>query len=102
MAIVGVIGEGISPNEQTFLIYGYLGIVILLKARMGGTFHNARFWVAEVVLVAITWPCCRRGWWAAAWAASRPAFSLLALRQFRFILRLLGCLSLLCAGFQDR
>src|SRR2546421_6737711 len=62
LAVVGVIGEGPSHDQQTLLIHGHLRIVILLKARIRRVFHDARLRVGEVVLVAISGAWHRRGW----------------------------------------
>src|SRR5258708_32769724 len=90
LSIVGVIGKRTSHDEQTPLIYRNLRVVILLKTSMRRAFHDARLRVGKIVLVAITWSCCRRGGWTTHWAASRRALSLLALHQLGFILHLLG------------
>src|SRR3989475_3401935 len=56
LAIVRVVGEGISHDEQTGLIYGNLCVVILLKTSIRRVFHHARLWVGEVILVPVTRP----------------------------------------------
>src|SRR6266571_669315 len=56
LAIIGVIGEGASHDEQTHLIHGNLRVIILLKASIGRVFHDTRLWVGEVILVALTRP----------------------------------------------
>ena len=56
LAVVGVIGERASHDEQTPLIHGHLRVVILLKAGIRRVFHDARLRVGEVVLVAVTGP----------------------------------------------
>src|SRR5712692_11869051 len=68
LAIVGMIGEGPSHDEQTPLIHGHLRVVILLEARMRRAFHDARLRVSEVVL--ITGACSWHRW--GRWAATRP------------------------------
>src|SRR6266516_4539815 len=102
LAIVGMIGEGPSHDEQTRLIHGHLRVVILLKARMRRAFHDARLRVREVVLVAVarSWHRWRR--WAATRSPPCGALPLRALRQLGLILRLLGCRTLLGASFQHR
>src|SRR5437016_12501919 len=42
LAIIGMIGEGPSHDEQTGLIHRHLRVIILLEARMGRAFHDAR------------------------------------------------------------
>src|SRR5260221_8915798 len=100
LAIVGMIGEGPSHDEQTPLIHGHLRVVILLEARMRRAFHDARLRVGIVVLVAVARSWGRWGRWATTRATSRRARTLLALRQLGLILRLLGCRTLLDASFQ--
>ena len=100
LAIVGMIGEGPSHDEQTPLIHGHLRVIILLEARMRRAFHDARLRVGRVVLVAIARSWGRWGWWATTRATSRGALPLLALRQLGLILHLLGCRTLLGASFQ--
>jgi hypothetical protein len=53
LAIVGMIREGSSYDEQTSLINRHLRVIILLEARMRRAFHDARLRVSEVVLVAV-------------------------------------------------
>src|SRR5213078_1745891 len=88
LAIIGVIGEGASHDEQTPLIHGNLRVIILLKASIGWVFHDTRLWVGEVILVAVTRPWhgrCRR---TATRATPRRALPLCTLGHLGIILGL--------------
>ena len=90
LAVVGMIGEGPSDDEQTLLIDGHLCVVILLKSGIRRVFHDARLWIGEVVLIAGTGPWHRRGRRATTRFAPGRALPLRALRQLGLILLLLG------------
>src|SRR6266702_7662206 len=81
LAIVGMIGEGPSHNEQAPLIRGHLRVVILLKTGIRRVFHDARLRVGEVVLVAITGSWHRWGGRTATRPPPRRALPLRTLRQ---------------------
>src|SRR2546421_8208112 len=102
LAIVGMIGEGPSHDEQTGLIHRHLRVIILLEARMGRAFHDARLRVGKVVLVAVARPWGRWARWATTRSPSRRALPLLALRHLGLILCLLGCCTFLGTSFQQR
>src|SRR5207249_4165155 len=102
LAIVGMIGQGPSHDEQTGLIHRHLRVVVLLEARMRRAFHDARLRIGEVVLVAVARSWGWWGRWATTRSPSRRALPLLALRQLVLILRLLGCRTLGGASFQYR
>src|SRR5450755_4359918 len=51
LAMVGVIGEGASHDEQTCLIHSNLCVVILLKSSILRVCHGARLGVGEIVLL---------------------------------------------------
>src|SRR5437763_6220254 len=91
LAIVGMIGERPSHDEQTPLIHSHLRVVILLEARIRRIFHNARLRVGIVVLVSIARSWHWRGRRPATRATSRGARSLCALRQLGLIFSLLAC-----------
>jgi hypothetical protein len=84
------------------LIDRNLCVVILLEARIGGIFHNARLRVSKVVLIIITRSWHRRTRWAATCATPCCAFSFRTLRQPGLIVLLLGCLTLPGTSFQHR
>src|SRR5712691_3949518 len=65
LRIVRMIRQGPSHDEQTLLIHRHLRVVILLKGGIRWVFHDARLGVGKIVLVAVTWPWHRWGWWAA-------------------------------------
>ena len=102
LSIVGVIGEGTCDDERTLLIHGDLHVVILLEARIGRVFRNARLWIGKVVLVTVAGPRHGRRRWATTWTMPRRALPLCALRQLCLILRLLGCCTLGGTRFQHR
>src|SRR5215469_13691231 len=54
VAVIGMIGEGVSHNQELGLIHSHLHIVSLLKSGIGRIFHDAGLWVGKVVLVPIT------------------------------------------------
>src|SRR5438270_11378470 len=101
-AIVRVVGERISHNEQTCLIYGNLGVVILLKTSIRRVFHHARLWVGEVILVTLTRPWHRWRRRTTTRATSRRALPLRTLCHLGFIVGLLGCRTLLGTGLDHR
>src|SRR5258706_9833228 len=102
LAIVRVVGEGISHDEQTGLIYGNLCVVILLKTSIRRVIHHARLWVGEVILVPVTRPWYRRRRWTATRATPRRALPLRTLCHLGFIVGLLSCRPLLGAGLDHR
>src|SRR5260370_27435984 len=102
LAIIGVIGEGASHDEQTPLIHGNLRVMILLNASIGRVFHDTRLWVGEVILVALTRPWrgrCRR---TATRATPRRALPLCTLGHLGIILALLSCRTLVGTGLEHR
>ena len=52
--IVGMIREGVGHNQQTFLIYGHLHIVVLVKAVIGAVLHDVRIGIGEVEYLICT------------------------------------------------
>src|SRR6266480_4919741 len=102
LAIVGVIGESPSHDEQTPLIHSNLCVVILLKTSIRRVFHDARLGVSKVVLICRACSWHRWGRWATTGAASRLALPRCTLRHLLFILRLLGCHALLGTSFEHR
>src|SRR6266576_704602 len=91
VAIIGMIGEGVSHDKELGLIHGNLHIVILLKSGIGRIFHDAGLWVSEVVLVPIAWSWHRWLWWATWRALSHLLLPLCSLGHLDFILCLFGC-----------
>ncbi len=53
LALIRVIRQSPSHDQQTLLIHRHLRIVILLEARIRRVFHDARLRVGKVVLVAV-------------------------------------------------
>src|SRR5580765_8104414 len=100
LAIIGVIGEGTSHDEQTRLIHGNLRVVLLLKASIGRIFHDTRLGVGEIILVAITRPWRGRRRRTATRATPRRALPLCTLGHLGIILRLFSCRTLGGTGLE--
>ena len=94
LAIIGVIGESMSHDEQTLLIDGELHMVILLTSGIRWIFHDARVRIGEVVLVPIAWSWYGWCWRSPARTTACLALFLSTLLSFRLILLLLGCCAL--------
>ncbi len=73
LAIVGMIGQGPSHDEQTFLIHRHLRVIILLEARMRRAFHDARL---RVGLGKDTARCIPFGMYVSASSPPNPACKL--------------------------
>src|SRR6266550_628220 len=48
VTVIGMIGEGVTHNQELGLIHSHLHIVGLLKSRIVRIFHDAGLWVSEV------------------------------------------------------
>src|SRR2546429_836578 len=100
MAVIRMIGEGVSNNEQLGLIHSNLHIVSLLKSGIGGIFHDAGLGVSEVVLVSLAWSWHRWRWWTTTRTLSCLPLPLFPFGYLGIILGLLGCCPLGGASLQ--